>query len=112
VIDRHAFQANDIYNLDIIGITTMHFPSKVIARKGAKQTGELTSGEKRQLVTVELAVNAFASTVPSMFVFPRVNFREGFIRDGPTGCIGVAHPPGWMTDIELRHLYETLYQTC
>jgi len=107
VIDRYAFQANDIYNLDETGVTTVQRPSKVIARKGAKQIGALTSGERGQLVTVELAVNACGNTVPPMFVFPRVNFREHFIRDGPTGCIGVAHPSGWMTDMNfvifMRH---------
>ena len=44
------------YSLDFIGVTTEQWPSKVIARKGAKQIGALTSGEREQLVTVELHV--------------------------------------------------------
>ena len=73
VIDRNAFQANDLHNLDVIGITTVQWPSKVIARKGAKQIGAQTSGERGQLVTVELAVNAFANTEPPMLVYTRVD---------------------------------------
>jgi len=51
----------------------VQWPSKVIARKGAKQIGALTSGERGQLVIVELAVNAFANTVPPMLVYTRVD---------------------------------------
>jgi transposase len=98
VIDRHSFQASDIYNLDETGITTVQKPLKVIARKGSKQVGSLTSGERGQLVTMELAVSASGNSIPPMFVFPRVNFKDHFIRDGPVGCIGSAHPSGWMTD--------------
>ena len=51
-------------------------------------------------------------SMPPMFVFPRVNFREQFIRDGPTGSIGLAHPSDWMTDMNfiifLRHLSNML----
>ena len=32
-----------------------------------------------------------------MFIFPRQNFKDHFIRDGSTGCVGVTHPLGWMT---------------
>src|SRR6218665_1262480 len=58
VIDHHAFQTSDIYNLDETGVTNVQRPSKVTTRKGTKQIGALTSDERRQLVTVELAVNA------------------------------------------------------
>lgn len=98
VIDRHSFQASEIYNLDETGITTVQKPSKVIARKGMKQVGLLTSGERGQLLTMELAVSASGNSIPPMFVFPRVNFMDHFVRDGPVGCIGVAHQSGWMTD--------------
>ena len=35
--------------------------------------------------------------MPPMFIFPHHNFKDNFIRHGPTGCIGTAHPSGWMT---------------
>jgi len=51
----------------------VQWPSKIVARKGAKQIGALNSSERGQLVTVGLAVDAFANTAPPMFVFPRVD---------------------------------------
>ena len=41
-------------------------------------------------------------------VFPRVYFKEHFIRDGPAGCIGTAHPSGWMT---ANNFLETFCET-
>ena len=45
-----------------------------------------------------LAVSASGNVVPPQFVFPRVNFKKHFIKHGPPGCIGTAHPSGWMTE--------------
>ncbi len=36
--------------------------------------------------------------IPPMFIFPRVNFKDHFIRDGPPGCIGAANKSGWMME--------------
>ena len=98
VMERHTFEPNDIYNVDETGVTTVQKPSKIISRKGVKQVGALTSGERGSLVTIELAVSASGNSIPPMFVFPRVKFHDHFIRDGPVGSIGVAHPSGWMTE--------------
>jgi len=98
VMERHTFEPNDIYNVDETGVTTVQKPSKIIPRKGAKQIGALTSGERGSLVTVELAVSASGNSIPPMFVFRRVKFHDHFIRDGPVGSIGVAHPSGWMAE--------------
>jgi len=38
-----------------------------------------------------------------MFIFLRVHFKDSFIWDGPTGCIGTAHPSGWMTEDGFVH---------
>ena len=61
------------------------------------QVGALTSSERGQLVTLCCAINAIGQAIPPMFVFPRVHFKEHFIRDGPPGCIGTSYPSGWMT---------------
>jgi hypothetical protein len=96
VLDKYKFQPQDIYNIDETGITTVQKPQKIIARRGTKQVGAVTSAERGTLVTMCLAVSAIGNCVPPMFIFPRVNFRDHFIRDGPTGCIGSANPSGWM----------------
>ncbi|XP_063219710.1 uncharacterized protein LOC134529495 [Bacillus rossius redtenbacheri] len=100
VYDRHSFTANDIWNVDETGVTTVQNPSKIVARKGVKQIGAMTSSERGQLVTLTVAVNAAGNAIPPMFIFPRVRYYDHFIRDGPTGCIGAANKSGWTTEVE------------
>ena len=57
----------------------------------------MTSGERGSLVTLCCAVSVTGNTISPMFVFPRTHFKDHFIRDGSIGCIGGAHPSGWMT---------------
>ena len=85
-----------IWNVDETGCTTVHKPAKVLATTGAKQVGAIVSAERGQLVTLCCAVNAVGNSVPPMFIFPRVNYRDNFVNGGPVGCVGTAHPSGWM----------------
>lgn len=103
VKSRHNFQAKDIYNIDETGCMTVHQSGKVVAPTGSKQVGALASAERGQTVTLCCAVNAAGQSLSPMFIFPRVHFKEHFVRDGPTGCIGTAHPSGWMTGDGFLH---------
>ena len=49
------------------------------------------------MITMCVVVSATGNLVPPVFIFPRQKFKDHFIRDSLTGCIGVAHPPGLMT---------------
>lgn len=98
VMDRDHFEPQNIYNVDETGITTVQKPDRVVARRGARQVGALTSAERGTLVTQAFAVNAIGNSIPPVFVFPRVNFYDHFIRDGPVGSAGAANPSGWMQD--------------
>lgn len=98
VIDRYHFRPNDIYNMDETGITTVQRPDRVIARRGFKQIGSLTSAERGTLVTMAIAVSAGGNSVPPFFIFPRVHYKDHFLRDGPQGSVGNANPSGWMKE--------------
>ena len=98
VMDRYKFSANDIWNLDETGCTTVQNPGKVVTQRGKKQVGSLTSAERGELVTLEYCVNAVGNMIPPLFVFPRVNFREHFLNGAPTGAIGRASRSGWMNE--------------
>lgn len=98
VMDRHKFEPQDIYNADETGITTVQKPDRVVARRGARQVGSITSAERGTLVTVAFAANAIGNVIPPFFVFPRVRYQDHFIRDGPVGSAGTANPSGWMQD--------------
>ncbi|KAJ8333858.1 hypothetical protein SKAU_G00411790 [Synaphobranchus kaupii] len=82
------------------GLTPKQVPDKIVARKGLKQVGAMTSGERGSLVTVVAAVNAQGNMIPPMFIFPRKNFRQHFIQAAPCGSIGAANGSGWMQEKE------------
>lgn len=97
VYDKYKFQIQDVYNMDETGLTTVQRPTKIIAKKGTKQVGAITSGERGQHVTMALAVNANGNFVPPFLIFPRKKFKDLMVANGPPGCAGASHSSGWMT---------------
>lgn len=97
VRSRRHYGPEAIYNVDETGLTTVQKPVKLIAARGAKQVGRMTSAERGNLVTVCCAVNAIGNSVPPFMVFPRVHFKENMITGAPPGTVGVASQSGWMT---------------
>lgn len=87
---------NMIYNLDETALTTVHNPPNVLAMKGLKQVGQITSGERGVLVTACCCINAAGNTVPPFMVFPRVNFKTHMLLGSPPGTSGSASKSGWM----------------
>ena len=96
VLDQYHFQPYNIYNVDETGVTTVQKPDRIIAEKGLKQVGAITSGERGKLVTITVAVNASGNMIPPFFVFPRARFHDYFLAKGPAGAEGSANPNGWM----------------
>lgn len=97
VLEKNKFTATDIYNLDETGVTTVHKPPKILAEKGCKQVGKVTSGERGTLVTLCCMISASGSFIPPFMVFPRKKFQERMIAHAPPGTSGSASPSGWMT---------------
>ena len=97
VLEKHDLDHSKVWNLDETGCTTVQKPCGVVAGKGLKQVGGITSGERGQLVTMCAAVNGSGNTVPPMFIFPRMRYHDWYVRGGPLGCIGAANKSGWMT---------------
>ncbi|XP_041356358.1 uncharacterized protein LOC121373696 [Gigantopelta aegis] len=97
VMLRYQFEPQSIYNCDETGLTTVHKPPTVVACKGAKQVGQVTSAERGTLVTMNVAVNAQGNSIPPFLIFPRVHYKDFMIKNAPPGTVGVAHNSGWMT---------------
>lgn len=90
--------AVNIWNCDETGLTTVHVPPKILATKGSKQVGSMTSAERGANITMIAAVNAGGGFVPPMFIFPRVNFKDFMLTGAPPGSIGGANPSGWSNE--------------
>ncbi|XP_054259693.1 uncharacterized protein LOC128984400 [Macrosteles quadrilineatus] len=87
-----------IWNCDETGISTVHVPPKVLAKKGLKQVGGMTNAERDTNITMIAAVNAGGEFMPPMLIFPRKNFKDYMLKGAPPGTIGGANPSGWSNE--------------
>ena len=57
-LERHAYLPHSIWFLDETGITTVQKSPRIVAEKGAKQIGQVTSHERGVLVTMCCCANS------------------------------------------------------
>ena len=98
ILQRDSFELdpNRLWNLDESGIRTVPNATRILAEKGVKQVGLLTSAEKGTLVTICACVNAAGNSLPPAYIFPRVNFKDHMMIGAPHGSKGFANSSGWM----------------
>lgn len=92
-----TLNAGRIYNTDETALTTVQGSNKIIAQRGQKQVGQITSAERGTLVTMCGTINAMGNCIPPYLIFPRVHFKENMIKNGPIGAMGGASSNGWIT---------------
>lgn len=98
VLEKYKFSADQVWNLDETGITTVARPIKVVSTKGKKQVGQIASAERGSLVTFVGIVNGIGGMVPPIFVFPRIRNPSEYLTEGsPMGSIALGNRSGWMT---------------
>lgn len=101
-----------IYNVDKTGVTTVQTPKQVVAEKGKKQVGAITSAERGELVTVVCAVDATGNAVLPMFFVsnPRVRYKDHLITGAPPGSTGTATRSGWINEDTFVEFLQHLVQ--
>jgi len=91
-------EPHQVWNCEETGVTTVQVPERVIAGRDEKQVAAVTSAERGTLVTMCNAVNACSISVPPFYIFPRVHFKEVFLRNSIPSASGAAHQSGWMVE--------------
>ncbi|KAJ8914270.1 hypothetical protein NQ315_011003 [Exocentrus adspersus] len=76
---------------------TVHKPPKVLATKGQKQVGQVTSAERGKLITVCCFISASGNTLPPVFVFLLKKIQDHILINAPENSLGLGHKSGWMT---------------
>ncbi|XP_074038536.1 uncharacterized protein [Leptinotarsa decemlineata] len=98
VYDKYNLTPNRIYNCEETGISCMSkTKSKVIAEKGRKQVGSLSSAERGQRITVEICFNAAGTSMPPMLIFPRQRMKQELLDRAPPGTTAECNVRSWMT---------------
>ncbi|XP_072171817.1 uncharacterized protein [Diadema setosum] len=99
VLSENNISPSRIYNVDETGLSTspnIAKSDKVVAGKGQKQVGKLTSAEKGQTITAVGCISACGTYVPPMLIFPRKNYTEALMNGCPPGSTGKASESGWI----------------
>lgn len=98
LVDELKLAGDRIYNCDETGLTVNpKGHSKVIASKGRRQVGTVTSAKRGQTVTAEICVSASGCYVPPMLIYPRKRMQQEFETGLPPGAWAEFHEVGWMT---------------
>lgn len=100
----------NIYNVDESGYSICHKPTKVVATKGKKNIGSLTSAEKGKTVTAVCCVSAGGIYVPPMLIFPRARLKPELMDKAPVGAIGAANPSGWINELLFEKWFDHFLQ--
>ncbi|CAH2098850.1 unnamed protein product [Euphydryas editha] len=95
--EQFKFPPTRIYNVDETGFSIVQSKMpKILALKGKKQIGALTSAERGSLMTVCLAMSAAGDFVPPLIIFPRKKMNVLLMKGAPIGAIARCHPSGWI----------------
>ena len=94
-LDKSHVDALKIWNMDETGLSNVHKPVNIVAIKGARSVGKITSGERGVTVTVLCAMNAAGTFVPPTFVYPRKRMVQSLMNGAPAGALGLCTASGW-----------------
>lgn len=86
LLEKHQYLPSSIYNMDESGISTVpNKLPKVLASKGKKLVGKVSSADRGQLVTVVCCVSATGTYIPPAMIFSRKRMKEELFLNAPTG---------------------------
>jgi len=88
----------NIFNVDESGYTICQRPTKIVAKKGKHNVGQVTSAEKGKTVTAVCCTSATGVYVPPMLIFPRARMKAALLDNAPAGSVAEASKSGWITE--------------
>ena len=98
-MSQNDFSPSRILNIDESGFTTVHRLENIIAPKGQKQVGKVTSGKRGKTTTVICCMTASGTFHPPMFIFARKRFAPHLGKDAPEGSVIEISDNGWSNEV-------------
>ena len=99
IMTKYKLLPGMIFNLDETGLMTVLAPPTILAEKGCKQVGQISSAERGILVTACCYISAEGRFLPPAMISLRVNFKDYMTKDAPAGTLGLDCQSGWMNSI-------------
>ena len=93
--DLGEIDGSRLWNIDESGLTAVHKPGRIVAKKGQKQVGKITRGERGKRVTILCSMKAHGRHIPPFMIFPRKKMNDHLFLGSPPGTEGVPTDSGW-----------------
>lgn len=106
VLEKFKFKGERIFNLDETGVPTVLKTTNVVATKGKKQVGQVSSGERGENVTFVGIINAAGNTIPPVYIVGRVRNPSEYIQGAPESSLVLGNKTAWMTKELFLHVLE------
>jgi transposase len=101
----------NVFNVDETGLSICHKPHKIVARRGKKNVGGLTSAERGKNTTIVCCFSATGQYVPPFIIFPRVRMKASLLDSAPSGAVGRATKSGWINEELFAEWFEHFLAT-
>lgn len=100
LVDDNQIDATRIYNVDETGLSTVQNKcQKVLGRKGKKQIGSVSSGERGVNTTFVACASASGNYVPPMLIFKRMRMSDELKVGAPPGSLVEISESGYITSV-------------
>lgn len=87
-----------MYNCDETGLGTVpKSNNKILAHKGRKQVGRITSADRSKTTTAVIAMSSSGNFVPPMIIFARKRMKLELQDGAPPDTLFACNESGWMT---------------
>jgi len=113
VYDEEELTPNRLFNMDETSLSTVQDgQSKIIAQRGKRRIGAMTSNERGESVTCVVCTSATGMFVPPMLIYKRKRMKAELTNGAPPGTVFSVQEKGWMSNegfIEwLKHFIYTV----
>lgn len=96
-IQTNNIQATMIFNMDETKLTTVQKTQKIIAKRGKKQVGAITSAERGIHTTGVACMSSAGTFIPPALIFPRKKFNQDLYDGAPPGTLPLYNESAYMT---------------
>lgn len=97
-LEAHNYPPSRIFNVDETGLTVVQSKlPKILALKGKRQIGSMTSAERGSLITIVVSMSPSGIFIPPLMIFPRKNFNHLLARGAPPESIFRCQQSGWIS---------------
>lgn len=99
IYDEESLTPDRLYNMDESSLSTVQDGQcLIIAERGKKRIGAVTSNERGESVTGVVCVSASGNFVPPMLIYKRKRMKAEMTNGAPPGTVFSTQEKGWMSN--------------